>query len=116
MKFTTADFRPNCGCRSAGECSHGSFAEVAALDAMVDAFAAEMKKKLKAKLVHGYGGWDSEDPEVRRNIEIGLSVHVARHLRGEGAQSVDIANFAAMLWNRAQSSTNHDAQDAGVGR
>lgn len=109
MKITVSNFLPNCGCRSAGECSHGSFAEVAALDAMVDAFASAMKKKLKAKLLQGFGGWDSEDPEVKRNIEIGLAVHVARHLRREGDQSVDIANLAAMLWNQAQPTDRGEA-------
>lgn len=110
MLIQTDNFRSSCGCRSVGECSHGVYAEVAALDAMVDAFAAAMKKKLKTQLVKGYGGWDSPDPEVQRNIEIGLSVHVVRHLRREGDQSVDIANLAAMLWNRNQPAPTTDSE------
>lgn len=108
MKFTTANFRKQCGCRSVGECSCNDFAEVAALDALVDAFAAEMKKKLRKQLAKGYCGWDDDTPDVKRNLHLGLSVHVARHLRGEGDQSVDIANFAAMLWNQAQPATERE--------
>lgn len=91
--ITVENFVKPCGCRSAGECTHNIFVEVKALDAMVDAFAAEMKMKLHKKWREGQRGWD--DPECAEGIRAALASHVAR---GRG-QEVDIANLAAMLWN-----------------
>jgi len=72
------------------------FPEVAALEALVDAFAAEMKKKLVRKFLDGYHGWD--DPECEVVIRQSLAEHVSRSETRNG-QFVDIANLAAMLWN-----------------
>lgn len=91
--ITTENMRQPCGCRSVGECTHNTFAELTALDAMVDAFAAEMKKKLHKKWREGQRGWDDRDCE--QGIRTALARHVAR---GPG-QEVDVANLAAMLWN-----------------
>lgn len=93
-----ADFMKPCNCRSVGECRHNTFAEFEALDAMVDAFAREMKKKLHAKALEGRTGWD--DPECRDGIREAMIEHAARGL----FQEVDVANLAAMLWNGRQPS------------
>lgn len=93
MKFTSETFVKPCGCRSAGECGHNSFAEFQALDALVDAFAAEMKKKLRRKAMEGYSGWDNPDW-----LKDGRWHHsVNQHM--EKGDSIDIANFAAFKWN-----------------
>lgn len=91
--ITVEQFYQSCGCRSVGECHHNDFAEFKALDALVDAFAAEMKKKLRVKALQGRGGWDN--PEFEDGIRESLERHVCR---GKG-QEIDIANLAAMLWN-----------------
>ncbi len=91
--ITVEQFTKPCGCRSAGECNHNTFAEFTALDALVDAFAAEMKKKLRAKAMEGRSGWD--DPQWEPGIRAALIDHAQR---GKG-QEVDAANLAAMLWN-----------------
>lgn len=91
--ITADDFRKQCGCRGAGECDHNSTAELEALDAMVDAFAAQMKQKLRLKALDGFSGWD--DPG-RADIIRGAMIEHSR--RGPG-QEVDVANLAAMLWN-----------------
>lgn len=90
------DFIPLCGCRSAGECSHGAFADARALDAMVDAFASAMKRKLRQKATEGWYGWD--DRRRKTDISIALKGHVDRG----SYQWVDVANLAAMLWNMEQ--------------
>ena len=94
--ITAEQFKPRCNCRSVGECWHGLTAEMTALDALVDAFALEMKKKLYKQYVKGYHGWD--DPEMKALLETKLNEHVQR---GE-EQMVDVANLAAMLWNMEQ--------------
>lgn len=71
------------------------FPELDALYALVDAFAEEMKGKLRRKYVEGFTGWD--DPELRPELERRLQLHVIR-----GGQYVDVANLAAMLWNMDQ--------------
>lgn len=91
--ITTDSFIKPCGCRSAGDCTHNAHAEFDALDALVDAFAAEMKKKLRKKALEGRGGWD--DPNCEEWLRASLVTHAER---GEG-QEVDVANIAAMLWN-----------------
>lgn len=91
--ITTQQFITACGCRSVGECTHNLFAEEKALRALVRAFAAEMERKLLAKMRDGRSGWD--DPACRDCIREALRQHIAR---GDG-QMVDIANLAAMLWN-----------------
>ena len=97
--ITVADFIKPCNCRSDDDCTHNQVAEFKALDAMVDAFAREMKKKLHAKALEGYSGWD--DHECRDDIRAAMVEHATRGL----FQEVDIANLAAMLWNGRQSDT-----------
>ena len=67
--------------------------EEAALNALVDAFAAEMKAKLQTKREDGFHGWDYLDamPAIHRKYR--------QHLRRQNNQWVDVANLAAMLWN-----------------
>ena len=91
--ITVESFHKPCGCRSVGECTHNSFAELDALNALVDAFAAEMKRKLRQKALEGRSGWD--DPDCADGIMAALIEHANR---GRG-QEVDVANLAAMLWN-----------------
>lgn len=91
--ITTENFIKPCGCRSVGDCQHNAFAEFEALDSLVDAFAIEMKTKLRQKALEGKGGWD--DPDMVDFLMESLAEHIER---GTG-QEVDIANIAAMLWN-----------------
>ena len=87
-----SDFIKPCGCRSVGECMHNMTAEFSALDAMVDEFAKEMKRKLHRKVFEGKAGWD--DLEFRESIREDLIKHASKN-----GQEVDTANLAAMLWN-----------------
>jgi hypothetical protein len=76
--------RTLCGCRSAGECEHNNWVEERALDALVDSFTVEMKKKLRQKYWRdGYIGWD--DPVNRSVIEQKLKEHAERLLAGGGS-------------------------------
>lgn len=95
MRVRTHSFTVPCGCRSVGECTHNSFAEFKALDFLVDSFANEMKRKLRrAAIEKGRSGWD--DPAWSLDdIKAALLAHV------EKGDAVDVANFAAFLWNRA---------------
>lgn len=93
MKFDADKYTKPCGCRSVGECFCNIGAEGKALDALVDAFAKEMKKKLRAKMTRGENGWDSPARTVHQ-IEDRLK-EVSR--KGD---PIDIANFAAFWWNR----------------
>lgn len=94
MKVSTEDFIKPCGCRSAGECTHNSFAEFEALDALVDQFAAAMKKKLRqAAVTNGKCGWDDVD-WLHSDIRLAAYDHIAK------GDPVDVANFAAFWWNR----------------
>lgn len=94
--ITTESGMVECGCRSAGECSHNTFAEVKAFDLLVDKFADEMKMKFFGKWRQGCSGWDA--PASAENIRSALLAHVQR---GAG-QETDIAIYAAMLWNFQQ--------------
>ena len=94
--ITTEQFMKSCGCRSAGECTHNNTAEFQALNALVDEFAKAMKRKLRAKLFSGRSCWD--DVKNAEGIRAALLEHAAR---GVG-QWIDVANFAAMLWNMEQ--------------
>jgi hypothetical protein len=97
--ITTDDGIVACGCRTAGECDHNWFAEVRALEKMVDALAEEMKAKLRSKYFRGYSGWD--DPANRDLLLAKLKEHAERNNQWN-SQEVDIANLAAMLWNIRQ--------------
>lgn len=77
--------------RSGGDPS--GFSSLGSLDKMVDAFAVEMKKKLRAKFLNGYTGWDNP------NMLLRLHAKLKAHAYKPGDQSVDIANLAAMIWN-----------------
>ena len=61
---------------------------------LVDAFAAEMKRKLMIKAVEGKTGWNKK----ACSIEF-LRGHLFMHLSRPG-QEIDVANFCAMLWWR----------------
>jgi hypothetical protein len=91
--IATEQFMTPCGCRSVEECFHNLGAERKALDALVDAFAAEMRAKLQEQRRRCWYGWD--DPANRDIIRARLAEHLAK----PGSQWVDVANFAAMLWN-----------------
>jgi len=99
MKHTTAKYYENhnvkCGCRSVGECTHGTFAEIQALEEMVDAFVKEMKAKLRKKYMEGFTGWD--DPVWVENGE--TLTRLIDHAKEENPDMVDVANFAAFIWN-----------------
>jgi hypothetical protein len=94
MRERVADHMVSCGCRSVGECRHNSFAELHALNALVDKFAAAMKAKLlRAAIEKGRSGWD--DPSwTPDEIKAALLAHV------EKGDPIDVANFAAFWWNR----------------
>lgn len=93
MRYKTEDYRQPCNCRSVGECSHNSFAWKEALDACVDAFAKEMKRKLQEKFLEGKSGWD--DPSwPREDILRQLQEHLKK------GDMIDVANFALFAWNQ----------------
>ena len=91
--ITVESFYKLCGCRSVGECNHNSFAEFDALNALVDAFADEMKKKLRRKVLEGRDGWDDQ------KCADGIRAAMLKHAQRGPGQEVDVANLAAMLWN-----------------
>jgi hypothetical protein len=93
--ITKDSFVMPCGCRSAGECMHGLFAEGRALCALVEAFAARMESELLERLRRGgCHGWD--DPTWRDYLRNSLAEHVHK------GDLVDVANIAAFLWNMEQ--------------
>jgi|HubBroStandDraft_1064217.scaffolds.fasta_scaffold20570_4 hypothetical protein len=94
--ITSSQFTRSCGCRSAGECTHGTFVEPEAFNALVDAFAEAMKRKFLLKWAAGRDGWD--DPANEAGIREAIIEHAKR---GQG-QEVDTANLAAMAWNFGQ--------------
>jgi len=93
MKFKTEDYERSCGCRSVGECNHNQFAWMQALDGLVDSFAEEMKKKLRAKFLEGKSGWDDEEWSID-DIKRQATNHIDK------GDPVDVANFAAFWWNK----------------
>ena len=95
MKLCEEDFRVDCGCRAIGECSHNDFAWKRALDACVDAFSEDMKRKLVKKFLEGKSGWD--DPGwTKEQIMKSLKEHIDK----DNEDMIDVANFAMFLWNR----------------
>lgn len=70
--------------------------EKKALTALVDAFAQEMKEKLIDQYHADWNGWDKD--QYREGIEKAFMEQTVR----EKKDYVDIANFAAMLWNFEQ--------------
>lgn len=92
MKYRTEDFEEPSNERSAHEGPIG-FSWLEAQNAAVDAFAEQMKKKLRRKAMSGKQGWD--DPRWPRNdILRQLIEHV------EKGDMVDVANFALFAWNQ----------------
>jgi hypothetical protein len=67
--------------------------EIDRLNAAVDAFAAEMKARLREQALKGYRGWD--DPAQYERI---LEMLVTRVATSEG-EEVDTANLAMILWS-----------------
>ena len=67
--------------------------EIARLGRAVDAFAAEMKARLREQAVKGYRGWD--DPEnYQRIVEM-----MVKHAAVAVGEEVDVANLAMILWS-----------------
>ncbi len=98
MLVTVEQHIRQCGCRSLDECWHdpmGFEAEERALTDLVNRFAAKMKRKLIHKMKKGRHGWDEPEwtPAMIRKALI-------EHLEKPNADMVDVANFAAFLWNR----------------
>jgi hypothetical protein len=62
-----------------------------ALFHLVDAFAQDMKAKLRKKHDEGWRGWD-----LMSKIEL---LEVVRVQMTKGPDPVDLANLAAFLWN-----------------
>lgn len=92
--ITTESMRNPCSCRSVGECYCNFGVGQKALDKMVACFSMEMKRKLKRKYLEGYHGWDDPENFPDEGIVEALKEHVNK------GNWVDVANFAAMLWNR----------------
>ena len=69
--------------------------EMARLDMVVDAFAAQMKIRLIAKVKEGRGGW--EDPANAEEIYTALLAHAASTPLAR-FRELDIANYAMFLW------------------
>ena len=107
--ITVEGFHKPCGCRSVGECHHNSVAGLKALDALVDAFAVEMKKKLRRKALEGRSGWD--DPACASGIRAAMLEHAQRGL----GQEIDVANLAEMLWNMGSNAESSGAETASDG-
>jgi len=65
------------------------------LDALIDTFAQEMKRKLHQKFQEGHRGWDT--PRYKSFFKSELRKHI------EKEDWIDVANFAAFLWNIQES-------------
>jgi hypothetical protein len=93
VKHSVESHSYRCGCRSVGECTHNLYAETEALSALVDDFAKAMKEKLRKRWSEGRTGWDDPNWTVE-DMKKQLIEHVDK------GDPVDIANFAAFIWNR----------------
>ena len=62
----------------------------------VDAFAEEMKRKLRKKRAQGLKGWD--DPGEEQYLRDSMLHHAEELADGED-EAVDTANLAMFLWN-----------------
>ena len=67
--------------------------EIDRLNRAVDAFAGEMKARLREQAMKGYRGWD--DPAQYERIALMMMQHAAV---SEG-EEVDAANLAMILWS-----------------
>ena len=72
----------------------------AALERVVDEFAAAMKEKLARKAKSGFDGWN--DPSAETFLRGSVLEHAERLARGDDRQAVDTANLALFLWYLAQ--------------
>ncbi|MCI0654063.1 MAG: hypothetical protein L0Y39_06250 [Methylococcaceae bacterium] len=66
--------------------------EIKRLDRVVEAFATEMKARLREQAIRGYRGWD--DPASYERITEMMMEHTAV----SSGQEVDAANLAMILW------------------
>jgi hypothetical protein len=67
--------------------------EISRLGRAVDAFASEMKARLREQAIKGYRGWD--DPEnYQRIVEM-----MIKHAAVADGEEVDVANLAMILWS-----------------
>lgn len=62
----------------------------------VDAFAEQMKVKLRKKRAQGFSGWDDEN-ELQYITDI-MMQHAEELAEGKN-EAVDLANLAMMIWN-----------------
>jgi hypothetical protein len=67
--------------------------EIERLNRVVDAFATEMKVRLREQAIRGCRGWD--DPASYRRI----SEMMMEHAAVSPGQEVDVANLAMILWH-----------------
>ena len=94
MRFTVKENMKRCNCRSVNECYCNIFTEIETLEKCVDAFAEEMKKKLRTKYIRdGFSGWDSEEWQ-KESVLDRLKEHVVT------GDMIDVANFAMFAWNK----------------
>jgi len=68
--------------------------ETQRLQAAVNDFSKEMKRKLLQKKDRGFEGWDCINSE---NGQLKLMTHFVRAIK-DPEQWVDVANFAMFLW------------------
>jgi len=76
-------------------------------DKAIDAFAVEMKRTMDIKANEGYAGWDKP---YTHNVDRRLAKKALDLLQGGTAMTpwttIDIANFAMMLWNSKNNIVN----------
>ena len=67
-----------------------------ALNTLITEFALEMESKLNKKVEEGYSGWD----EIPISLLITALENHMNQAKEDPNQWIDVANFAAMIWNR----------------
>ena len=67
----------------------------AKIDAAVDAFSAEMKKRMHSKRRQGFRGWDVLDCDIEGRL---LKNAAKASIDHDGKSCVDAANLAMMIW------------------
>ena len=94
MKHTVDQYLRACGCRGLAECNHNWFVEETALEACVDVFAAELKKRLLHHCKRNFkSGWD--DPDWPRE-------EIIKRLKqnADEGDMIDVAAMAMFAWNQ----------------
>ena len=66
-------------------------------DEAVDRFAVAMKEKLRAKRLEGFSGWDDPD---ECSVDYLVSLLVQQIHERAVLDTVDVGNFAMMIFNR----------------